>query len=224
MARLRDLYDKVDAGLELLSALNKPPPPVSAERASAAIDAPLRAGHVEFTCTGCGVHVTTFRWVNYRTIPPSMDERDLCERCKRSTTMTDYDFDAPVHFTPAERAQREAAWQCFLAEEGTPRYVVSEPTKLAAKVAFWRAWSLAHSNRRSDHVDWTKDTNEPYTSAAPQIFGGRVEDPDQLEIPAFLRPAPKPSPTPVMDSLVTRGATDEEIVAQRASWGRQMKD
>lgn len=44
----------------------------------------MRAGIVNFTCTSCGTHVTTYRWINYRTIPPSMDERDLCEACKKS--------------------------------------------------------------------------------------------------------------------------------------------
>lgn len=78
-----------------------------------------------------------------------------------------YDFDAPVYLTEAERMSREKAWQVFLEESGTHLYITSEPTKLAAKVAFWRAWSLAHSNRRSDAVN-------------------------DLEIPAFLRPASRP--------------------------------
>lgn len=39
-------------------------------------------GPVDFICTGCGMQITTYRWVNYRTIPPSMDERDMCNRCK----------------------------------------------------------------------------------------------------------------------------------------------
>lgn len=38
---------------------------------------------VEFTCEGCGVEVITYRWINYRTVPPSRDDRDLCEACKR---------------------------------------------------------------------------------------------------------------------------------------------
>ena len=37
----------------------------------------------EFKCEGCGVHITTFRVWNFRTIPPSMDMRDLCMDCKR---------------------------------------------------------------------------------------------------------------------------------------------
>jgi len=43
---------------------------------------PHSAGEVQFICEGCGIHVRTFRWVNYRTIPPSMDERNLCATCK----------------------------------------------------------------------------------------------------------------------------------------------
>lgn len=39
----------------------------------------------EFKCEGCGVHVTTVRFWNYRTIPPSMDARDLCRKCKEET-------------------------------------------------------------------------------------------------------------------------------------------
>ncbi len=35
-----------------------------------------------FICTDCGIRVRTYRFVNYRTIPPSMDERDLCMACK----------------------------------------------------------------------------------------------------------------------------------------------
>jgi len=36
----------------------------------------------QFTCTRCGASVVTYRWVSYRTIPPSVDVRDLCEVCK----------------------------------------------------------------------------------------------------------------------------------------------
>lgn len=35
-----------------------------------------------FTCVGCGVRVRTYRIVNFRTIPPSIDDRDLCDGCK----------------------------------------------------------------------------------------------------------------------------------------------
>lgn len=37
---------------------------------------------VNFICTSCGVEVQTYRWINYRTWPPSRDERDLCQNCK----------------------------------------------------------------------------------------------------------------------------------------------
>jgi hypothetical protein len=37
---------------------------------------------VRFVCTGCGQHVRTYRWVSYRTLPPSLDARDLCQACK----------------------------------------------------------------------------------------------------------------------------------------------
>lgn len=37
---------------------------------------------VNFICTGCGTRVRTYRMWNYRTWPPSMDERDLCQNCK----------------------------------------------------------------------------------------------------------------------------------------------
>ncbi len=37
---------------------------------------------VRFTCTGCGIKVRTYRMWNFRTIPPSMDTRDLCMACK----------------------------------------------------------------------------------------------------------------------------------------------
>ncbi len=45
---------------------------------------PARAGEVDFTCTSCGTRVHTYRWWNRRTIPPSMDTRDLCDKCKRA--------------------------------------------------------------------------------------------------------------------------------------------
>lgn len=45
--------------------------------------AALTPGNVEFICLGCGAQVKDFRWVNYRTIPPSMDTRDLCPDCKK---------------------------------------------------------------------------------------------------------------------------------------------
>lgn len=38
---------------------------------------------VRFVCEGCGTAVRTYRWFNLRTIPPSMDNRDLCDRCKK---------------------------------------------------------------------------------------------------------------------------------------------
>lgn len=37
---------------------------------------------VEFVCEGCGCRVRTYRFINYRTIPPTIDERDLCFDCK----------------------------------------------------------------------------------------------------------------------------------------------
>ena len=37
---------------------------------------------VLFICQGCGLRVRTYRWINYRTWPPSCDERDLCNACK----------------------------------------------------------------------------------------------------------------------------------------------
>jgi hypothetical protein len=46
------------------------------------VDLEHRAGEVRFVCKDCGASVRTYRWVNYRTIPPSMDTRDLCDRCK----------------------------------------------------------------------------------------------------------------------------------------------
>ena len=46
---------------------------------------------VTFTCKGCGARVRTFRFINYRTIPPTVDESDLCSRCKEGEerAMTD---------------------------------------------------------------------------------------------------------------------------------------
>jgi hypothetical protein len=35
-------------------------------------------------CVRCGVRVLTYRWTNYRTIPPTRDDRDLCGECKMS--------------------------------------------------------------------------------------------------------------------------------------------
>lgn len=37
---------------------------------------------VEFICEGCGVSVITYRFLNLRTIPASMDGRNLCQSCK----------------------------------------------------------------------------------------------------------------------------------------------
>lgn len=46
---------------------------------------PSLTGSVEFTCEGCGIHVLTFRWINYRTFPPSIDLRNLCSTCKEES-------------------------------------------------------------------------------------------------------------------------------------------
>jgi hypothetical protein len=42
---------------------------------------------VNFICTGCGVGVRTYRYWNFRTFPPSRDDRDLCNECKQEPLM-----------------------------------------------------------------------------------------------------------------------------------------
>jgi len=100
-------------------------------------------GLPEFICTGCGVHVTTFRWVNYRTIPPSMDERDLCERCK---TMPD------LITLPAAHPMR-IAWEAYRTEDdyaNSRKHACETPQKHidgALWAAFCKGWNASHDER-----------------------------------------------------------------------------
>ena len=40
-----------------------------------------------FCCEGCGRTVITYRFMHYRTIPASIDNRNLCNKCKEERDM-----------------------------------------------------------------------------------------------------------------------------------------
>ncbi len=150
----------------------------------------------EFKCIDCGTHVTTYRIVNYRTIPPSMDERDLCQTCKdkRGRCMTEQDRkDARMPEEPtAEMRDVIAAEVRRFIREHSPcvgldiyRALYAHLSKPKTKeVEVWRVeWADGDNQPRVSQFP-CKGGADDWASRLPSEACGRVTGPHKQTVPA----------------------------------------